>query len=363
MARPPSTRARIVKRVARQPKPALRGRRLRWVHWEDERLLDLRMCDLGLRLEETPLWEAVAALHVQLRERGLARFKPHAWLSSEWFSPDGVPGVALPFYLAHPRLRRLERSMLHQVEGGSAEALARLLRHEAGHALDNAYRLHTRPRWREVFGLFSTPYAAHYRPEPYSRSFVQHLPHWYAQSHPAEDFAETFAVWLGPPAVWQRRYRGWPALAKLEYMDELARRIARATPEVALRERTEALEEQTQTLREHYRLKKERYRSRFPYAFDRGLKRLFSHALPGDRRRSAASFLRALRPQLVSSLSRWSDSPAYTVEQVLHDMTARARELNLVVDSRAGAAKLDAALLVAVHTMRFLHTGYHRLAR
>ena len=340
-----------------------RARPQRWRDWDDERLLDLRFCDLGLEFERTPLAAHLERFHEELRERGLRHFQPHAWLSTEWFSPDGVPGVALPFYLAHPRLERLERSMLGFVEGGSEKSFGRLLRHEAGHAMDNAYRLHSTKRWREVFGLWSAPYEPHYRPEPYSRSFVQHLPHWYAQSHPAEDFAETFAVWLGPPKGWRWRYRGWPALLKLEYMEEIAGRIGGRRPPVRLRERTEPIEGNELTLRAHYEAKRERYRARMPYAFDRGLKRLFARALPGDRRRSAAAFLRSQKAELVAALSRWSEAPAYTVEQVLQDMTQRARELHLVVDSRPVAARLDAALLLAVHTMRSLPTGYHRLAR
>lgn len=337
--------------------------RFKWEAWDDERLLELRFCELGLTLDTSPLKTSVQELNDELARRGLRHFRPHAWLSSEWFSPDGVPGIALPFYLAHPRLRRLERSMMGTVEGGSADSLRKLLRHEAGHAVDNAYRFHAKARWREVFGPISTPYDPHYRPAPYSRAFVHHLPHWYAQSHPAEDFAETFAVWLGPPAEWRRRYRAWPALQKLEFVDALMQRAASVRPPVTLRERTESIEHLTTTLREHYELKRQRYTARFPFAFDRGLKLLFRKPLPGDRRPNAAAFLRRMRSQLVSRISILCDCPTYTVDQVLHDMTQRSRELNLVIDSSLAPAKLDAALLVAVHTVRFLHTGYHRLAR
>jgi hypothetical protein len=284
-------------------------------------------------------------------------------LSSDWFSPDGVPGIAIPFFLAHPRLRALERSRMHTLEGGSVLACMKLLRHEAGHALDSAYRLHDRRSWRELFGPFSTPYPAHYKPQPYSRQFVQHLPHWYAQSHPAEDFAETFAVWLPPGAQWRRRYRGWPALEKLENVDRMMQTIAGRAPRVVCRERTEHLGLLTTTLGEYYDAKRARYAKRFPYAFDSDLRRMFSRALPGDRRRSAAAFLRAQRTDLLARIARISGEHSYTIDQVLRDMTARARELRLVVDARTQSAKLDAAILLAVHTMNYLHSGYHRLAR
>ncbi len=39
---------------------------------------------------------------------------------------------------------------------------------------------------------------------------------------PTEDFAETFAVWLKPHSPWRREYLGWPAYAKLEFIDALA---------------------------------------------------------------------------------------------------------------------------------------------
>jgi len=166
----------------------------------DDELLELRLCDLPVRIEGTHLEERVGQLYAELEERGL-RFRPHVWLSEEWFSPDGVPGFAIPFYLAHPRLLRLERRQMLEVEGGTAKECMGIMRHESAHALDNAFRFRSRRRWRELFGLFSQPYPQSYQPEPTSRAFVLHLGAWYAQAHPAEDFAETFAVWLASPSA------------------------------------------------------------------------------------------------------------------------------------------------------------------
>ena len=151
------------------------------------------------------------------------RFEPHVWLSEEWFSPDGMPGIAIPFFVAHPRLRQLERSIMGEVEGGNALWRLRLLRHEAGHALDTAYGLRRRADWRAVFGPASSPYPEPISPNRAVAQHVLHVGHWYAQSHPTEDFAETFAVWLQPKARWRRDYSGWPALAKLEFVDHADR--------------------------------------------------------------------------------------------------------------------------------------------
>src|SRR6202008_1314492 len=96
----------------------------------------------------------------------------------------------------------------------------RILRHEAGHAIDSAYRLRRRARWRALFGPASRRYAAQYRARPASRHHVQHLGEWYAQAHPTEDFAETFAGWLKPNSNWRRSYANSPACNKLNVAEE-----------------------------------------------------------------------------------------------------------------------------------------------
>jgi len=181
-------------------------RRFPWETLTDDQLLSLRFCDLKLTIEGTDLEVAIERLYRELATRGI-RFRPHCWLAEEWFSPDGVPGIAIPFYLAHRRLTSIERRLMREVEGGNRNWLMRILRHEAGHAIDSAYRLRRRRHWRDVFGPASLPYPDTYRPRPGSRRFVQHLGAWYAQAHPTEDFAETFAVWLKPNSPWRRSTR------------------------------------------------------------------------------------------------------------------------------------------------------------
>ena len=125
------------------------------------------------------------------------RFVRACYLGDEWFSPAGSPAIAIPFYLAHPRLKTLEMHQMLQVEGGTPEWCQQLLRHESGHAIDHAYRFSSRDDWHAVFGSPETEYSPEtYQPRPYSKGFVRNLPNWYAQAHPDEDFAETFAVWL-----------------------------------------------------------------------------------------------------------------------------------------------------------------------
>src|SRR3989454_12799530 len=156
-----------------------------WASWNDEQLLALRLCDLGLSIEGTDLEQRIAQLDRELEARGL-RFRPYYWLSDEWFTPDGVPGIAIPFYLAHPRLARLELAQMLEVEGGDPESCLRILRHEAGHAIDNAYSLRRRPKRRRLFGNPTIEDPEDYTPNPYSKSFGQPPEHWYAQSQPHE---------------------------------------------------------------------------------------------------------------------------------------------------------------------------------
>ncbi|HLZ97211.1 MAG TPA: hypothetical protein VKP66_04640, partial [Steroidobacteraceae bacterium] len=154
---------------------AARPRNTRHFAWErlsDDQLLSLRFCDLHLTIAGTELEAAIERLYRELATRGI-RFKPHCWLAPEWFSPDGIPGIAIPFYLAHRRLMSIERRFMREVEGGNRNWLMRILRHEAGHAIDSAYRLRRRRQWRDVFGPASLPYPDTYRPRPGSRRFVQ----------------------------------------------------------------------------------------------------------------------------------------------------------------------------------------------
>ncbi|MEQ8791216.1 MAG: putative zinc-binding metallopeptidase [Pirellulaceae bacterium] len=338
-----------------------RRREPEWVDLPDEQLLDERICDLDLTIEGTPLEGRIEKLYDELEQRGLD-FRPHCWLSDEWFSPDGVPGIAIPFYLAHPRLARLERKQLLEVEGGTEEWCLRILRHEAGHCIDTAYRLHRRRRWREMFGNYTQPYPEFYKPKPYSKSYVLHLEPWYAQSHPAEDFAETFAVWLKPRSRWRTQYEGWPALKKCEYVDELMEQIAEEKPTVTSRRHIDAVRSLKKTLREHYQERRDRYGIDTPNIFDRDLRRLFSDAPEHAGCPSAAAFLRRIRGELRRIVAEWTGEYRYTIDQVLGELIDRCRELNLRLHRPVRQAKKDSLVLLTVLTMNYIHGGHHRIA-
>jgi hypothetical protein len=311
-----------------------------WTRLSDEELLSLRFCDLKLTLERRPLRRALRRLNDELAARGLA-FEPHAWLAEEWFSPDGVPGFAVPFYLAHPRLERLERRVMREVEGGNSRWLMRILRHEAGHAVDTAFRLRRRRRWREVFGRASDPYPHRYRARPASRRYVHHLGEWYAQSHPTEDFAETFAVWLKPRSNWRASYAEWPAFRKLRFVHELMRELEGARPSVRNRIRIEPLEQNTRTLAQHYRAKLARVRGYRRGFADTVLKRVFSPQ-PDARALRASTLLRGARGVLVAAAVRELGTERYSVQQHLRMLIDRSDALKLYVTGSRREAKARA---------------------
>ena len=328
-------------------------RKYAWEKLSDEQLLKQRLSSLRVKVEGTWLEDCLGALNEELQTRGI-RLRPHAWISSEWFSPADVPGIAIPFYLAHPRLMKLEKKMMLEVEGGSWSECMAILRHETGHAVQHAYQLQRRRRWQQLFGPSSKHYPLYYRPNPASRNYVQHLRRWYAQSHPDEDFAETFAVWLRPRSNWRTRYAGWPALKKLEYVDELMGEIAGQRPPVTTRERTDPLSRLSQTLDEHYRKKQAFYEFKPPKTYDRDLSRLFSADPRHRRAQPAAVFIRRHRAQIRQLVARWTGENQLTLDAVLDNMISRCRELDLRAPGSERKLVINFTILLTAKTMHAL---------
>lgn len=333
-----------------------------WEDFTDEELLDLRFCELGLSLERSPLAPAVAQLYVELADKRLA-FRPHVWISSEWFSPDGVAGVAVPFFLAHPRLTALERRQMSYVEGGSPAECMRLLRHETGHAIDTAYGFFRRAGYRELFGKTKSPYNSYYSPRPSSKAYVHNLARWYAQSHPSEDFAETFAVWLNPRSRWRHRYRGRAALRKLDYVDELMHEVGSRAPRRVIRERVESLPQLTETLNEHYVLKRRHYSFGRAKFYDSALLKLFPPPRPYASAQRASVFMTRERSRIVALALARTRFDRYSVSQGLFEMVLRSRRLGLRTPQSPVLRVCEATARLVVAFLERLEQGRHRLVR
>jgi hypothetical protein len=268
----------------------------------------------------------------------------------------------VPFYLLHPRLAKLELSQMLEVEGGDEATCLKILRHEAGHVIDNAYQLRRRRARRALFGRPSTPYPEYYTPKPYSKSFVLHLDHWYAQSHPDEDFAETFAAWLDPASDWHTRYVGWPAERKLQYMDRLMRTLAHTTPKVITTKELEPIGHLEKTLREHYQRKREHYGLDSPDFYESDLLNLFSADPRYARNASAARFLRRIRREVRTTVASFTDSYQYTIDRLIDKIIRRCREMNLRLTEDEDTTRMDFMVFLTVQTMNYLHSGRHRVA-
>jgi hypothetical protein len=325
-----------------------------WATFSDVQLLQMRICDLRVRLESGEIEPQVEKLYRELTERGLA-IRPLCYLGDEWFSPEGTPAIAIPFYLAHPRLKALELKQMLDVEGGTPEWCMRLLRHECGHAMDHAYGFSAREEWREVFGDRTAEYDPEtYRPRPYSRSYVRHLPNWYAQSHPDEDFAETFAVWLAMPVdVWQAEYGGWKALEKLEYVDRLMQEAAATPPKVSRGRRISEASKLKRTLERYYAERRRRFAEDFPDFYDADLQAIFGKT--GTE--PAHKLMRRNKQALINSIVHWTGQPKYTVDQLVTQLVKRARELNLKTSNGDMRVNFDLAAYLATLVTNYLHTG------
>ena len=327
-----------------------------WADLPDQELLKLRICDLHVRIEGSELEPRIAELQKELDARGLP-LKPECYLADEWFSPEGSPLVAIPFYLAHPRLKQLELHQMLDVEGGTPEWCEELLRHECGHAYDHAYRFSGREQWIEVFGNPNLEYSPeNYRPRPYSRSFVQHLPNWYAQAHPDEDFAETFAVWLAwPPEEWRAHYRGWKALEKLEFVDALMTEARNTPPAVKGGRRAWDASRSKKTLGAYYAAKRKLYAEDFPDVYDADLRAIFGKGDAGEE--TAAQAMRRLQRPLVISVVRWTGQRKYTVDMLVRRLITRARELKLFAPRDQTKLMIELASYLSALVTNHLHTG------
>jgi hypothetical protein len=251
-------------------------------------LLQTRLCDIDLSLRHSGLQSQVDIFLQELKDRGLKKLKPDIYLGDEWFSPRGVVAIAVPFYLADPRLIELERKMMTQVEGETKDWFRKLIRHEAGHCFDHAYRLSQTKRWRQLFGNPDEAYNPDdYQPRPFSRKYVKNLADHYAQAHPIEDFAETFAVWMRGPDFWQGRYRLRPkVLEKLTYVDAMAKKYSNVAPLTTEKSRMCSARRLRITLRTYYERRIAAEGERHGKIADRRLKKIFHdprpHAKPAN---------------------------------------------------------------------------------
>jgi len=315
-----------------------------------------RVDAMGLSLAESPLAPLIEQLYVEMAGKGLG-FRPPCYVANEWGCPDGIPLIGLPFYLVDPRFHAYEEEHADDLE--DAERIMAGLRHEAGHAVTYAYRIYEDPEYTALFGDFFAVYDDDYRPEPWSRRFVRHLPGWYAQKHADEDFAETFAVWLTPGLDWRKEYAGWECLAKLEYVDRLMARIGTTPPVFDM---TRAVppddDELAFTVGEMYEMRAEEDTPPIAQVEDRldaDLREIFRAGGIGT---DAAGLVWDHRQTLMRAVSAYAGSRMYVVKAVIDTLVGRLRALGLRAQAgtEIGAmAQVSALISTMVH--HYLATG------
>ncbi len=316
-------------------------------------LWQLRLDELGLTIEASPVGPLVARLYAELGERGIDLLPP-CFVANEWGCPDGQPLIGIPFYLLDPRFHAMEDEFADDLEDDARILIG--LRHEAGHALNYAYQLWQDPEWKALFGDFTREYGDDYEPQPFSSRFVRHLPGWYGQKHPDEDFAETFAVWLTPGLDWRTTYAGTAALAKLEYTERAMARVGKLPPKVG--PGLPDPDELDFTVSEFY---EHRHDEDAPpvgllgVAVDADLRDLFHAEGPGL---DAASLVREKRRVLMKSVSGYAGSRMYVVKVLVDHLATRLRTLGLrAVPGKEADALIGFTALVGTLTTNFLQTG------
>lgn len=297
-----------------------------------QQLLPVPIKKLGLKLEGSQIERYVEQLFRELESKGLKHFRPAFYLTSEWGCPSEQPVIGVPFYLADPRLGAIE-SAVNDIE--NEREIMMYMRHEAGHAFNYAYELYKTDEWRELFGPFRRPYRDHYRFVPFSRNFVRHIAGWYAQKHPDEDFAETFAVWLTPRSNWREKYKNWPAMKKLRYVDRVGHDLADTPPIRPLGETDFTVEDMEETIEEFYRSTTvDESQAIADLALDVDLDDIFLNPeqINEERRRKASEVVTEHRKEIVDKVSYWTGARRSLVKTLLEAVAAKVDELGLVVD-------------------------------
>jgi len=315
-------------------------------------LLSKKINELALKIEGTPVAKLVLQLYQELERAGIS-IKPKTYLSDGWGCPDRVPVIGIPFYMVDSRLRSL-KGQLTGIEPEDDTEVMMILRHEAGHAFNYAYRLYKSVAWRQLFGRFSLPYKEQYKVIPFSARFVRHVPGWYVQRHPDDDFAETFSVWLTPGSDWRKRYGGTPALTKLLYVDKTVGRYINKQAVVTGGKLDMPVEQMTMTVGAWFRKQKKRRRVVLHPILNEDLKRLF----PAVEGKLAVDILRANRQQLIRDLHFWTGIERQTLIALVDELLERVLLLELKTENDQ-TVTLMASMSVFVTTliMNYLDRG------
>ncbi|PYQ62226.1 MAG: hypothetical protein DMF58_02335 [Acidobacteria bacterium] len=319
-----------------------------------QNLLPVPIKQLGLKLEGSQIERYVEQLFKEFDAKGLKHFRPAFYLTSEWGCPSEQPVIGVPFYLADPRLGAIE-SAVNDIE--NEREIMMYMRHESGHAFNYAYELYKTDEWREIFGPFRRPYRDHYRFVPFSKNYVRHIAGWYAQKHPDEDFAETFAVWLTPRSNWREKYKNWPAMKKLRYVDRLCHDLGDKPPIRPLGETDFTVEDMEETIEDFYKsTTRDESQAIADLALDVDLDDIFlqPEQVSEDRRRKAAEIVEEHRREIADKVTYWTGARRSLVKSLVEAIAKKVDELGLVADkTRESEQVIELTVYIATLAMNF----------
>ncbi len=315
--------------------------------------------DLGLTITGTALEPVLEAFEGELMAAGITKIKPRFYLSTEWGVPYESIAIAIPFYLARPELTMLQAEQACHVEGSGPKDILKYLRHEMGHVVNYAYKLYETKEWIERFGSMEKPYEDEYRPRPFSREFVHHLPGWYAQKHPDEDWAETFAIWLTPGLDWRKEFAKWPgALRKLEYCARTMADLFDREPLITTAEFDEDIASLSISLEQYYKGGTAGLPTERPAELEQMLRTIFTETESMTVRLAASDLIQRIQHELPASVFQWTGHLPERTRWLLEFLAERADALELTYTvEQEPRLTIAVTSLVTALAMNWLQSG------
>lgn len=331
---------------------------------ERQILLNFPLNRLPLEKSSVLFQKALRQLKKELTQKGF-NFFPHIWIATEWYCPDGVCGIAVPFYLFNKTLIKMEKEIIGRVEGESYEHLIKLLRHETGHAFENLYGTRSHSLRKMVFGSsYSQAYPSSYKPRIFSGKYVNHLGDGYAQSHPDEDFAETFATWLAlPKKQWQQKFKNKKYIfQKLKAIDQIALECREKSPlKTCTFKEYDPIWKDKRTLKEYYKQMYRRYKPNI--SFD--TQQILKHGVHSSPALTSNSFLlndyiKKNKSKMLQELSNHLGIYQYQASQLIKPLEKELQQWRGTNKSLTGFQSekelysylMDAVTLEALESMR-----------
>jgi len=308
-----------------------------------------------LRIFQVPdyIKEALEEVKKELKAKHIL-IRPKIWVSEEWICPDGTAGIGVPFYLGSKRLLRMEKKEVGFVEGETKEKAKKLIRHELGHVVDNLFRLRRNRERINIFGKNSKKYPNRYDIQPYSKNYVRHLKDGYAQGHPAEDFAETFAVWLDPQSNWKKKYQNWGCLKKLLYMDQLMHSLQGVQPIPYDKNTYYEIRSMDKTYGKYLLERKKKFNLKD--TFWDNLKEGFNCRFKTNEKMKIKHFLSRYGKEIIGPVSFQTKLPKYLVKRMLDDI--KKNNSDLMIDRILPSKKIMSYHIID-KANAFINEGRH----